>query len=93
MLKIGKDILEVIKTVPGYTPTNTELAVADFTAFLTSVDAKNSTVAAKLEAYDNAIEARGDLYKNLDVKVSKVKASVAAQYGKDSNEYKDVVRF
>ena len=93
MLKIGKDILEVIKTVPGYAPTNTELTVANFTTFLTSVDTQNSTVAAKLEAHDNAIEARADLYKQLDQKVSKVKLSIAAQYGKDSNEYKDVVKY
>jgi hypothetical protein len=46
-----------------------------------------------LQYYDNAIEARGDLYKQLSEKVSKVKLSVAAQYGKDSNEYKDVVKF
>ncbi len=93
MLKIGKDVLEVIKTVPGYAPTNPELTVANFTTFLTSVDTQNSTVAAKLEAYDNSVETRSTLYKELDKKVSKVKLSIASQYGKDSNEYKDVVKF
>ncbi|OGU77825.1 MAG: hypothetical protein A2V93_00435 [Ignavibacteria bacterium RBG_16_34_14] len=93
MLRTGKDILEVIKTVPGYSPTNTNLTVANFTAFLTSIDTQNSAVAQKLENYDNSVEARGDLYKELGGRITKVKLAVAAQYGKSSNEYKDMVKY
>lgn len=93
MLRGGKDILEVIKTVPGYSPSNANLSVANFTTFLASIDTKNSAVAEKLEKYDNSVEARGALYKELGERITKVKLAVAAQYGKSSNEYKDVVKY
>jgi hypothetical protein len=93
MLKSGKDILEVIKTVSGYTPSNTNITIATYTTFLSTVDAKNSSVAEKYEQYDDAVEARSDFYKELKESVSKVKLAIAAQFGKNSNEYKDVVKY
>jgi len=93
MLKVGKDVLEVIKLVPGYAPSNTNLIVADFTTFVASVDTKNSLVAEKLEEYDNSIEVRLNLYDEMDDRVRKVKLALAAQYGKDSNEYKDSLKY
>jgi len=93
MLRVGKDVLEVIKTVAGYAPANTNLTVANFTTYLAGMDTKNSSVAAKQEQYDDAVEARVDLYNQLDKKVSKIKLAIAAQYGKTSNEYIDVVKY
>jgi hypothetical protein len=93
MLRIGKDILEVIKTFPGYLPSNNDLTIANFTTFLNSLDVQNSTVAAKQEAFENSAEVRRNLYKDLKKKISKVKFSIAAQFGRDSNEYKDVVKY
>jgi hypothetical protein len=43
--------------------------------------------------YLNSVEARSDLYKELGDRITKVKLAVAAQYGKSSNEYKDVVQY
>jgi hypothetical protein len=93
MLKVGKDVLEVIKLVPGYAPSNTNLTVLNYTAFVASVDAKNSVVAEKLEEYDNSVEARLSLYDELDDRIRKIRLALAAQYGKDSNEYKDSLKF
>jgi hypothetical protein len=93
MLKVGKDVLEVIKTVAGYTPANTNLTVANLTTYLASMDVKNSSVAAKQETYDDAVEARADLYAQLDKKVSSIKLAIASQFGKTSNEFKDVVKY
>lgn len=93
ILQSGKDVLEVVKTVGGYAPSNTNITIANYTTFLASVDTKNQSVAEKHEQYDDAIEARLDLYKQLAERVSKIKLAVAAQYGKDSNEYKDVVKY
>jgi hypothetical protein len=93
ILQAGKDVLEVIKTSAGYAPSNTAITVANFTTLLSTVDAKNSSVAEKQETYDNKIEARGDLYKDLAARVTKVKAALASQYGKQSNEYKDAVKY
>lgn len=93
ILQTGKDVLEVIKTVGGYAPSNTNLTIANYTTFVSAIDAKNSAVAEKYEQYDDSVEARLDLYKQLAERVSKIKLAVAAQYGKDSNEYKDVVKY
>ena len=93
MLKVGKDVLEVIKLVPGYSPSNTNLTVANYTTFISQVDAQNSLVAEKLEEYDNGVEVRLGLYDELDDRVRKVKLALAAQFGKTSNEYKDSLRY
>jgi hypothetical protein len=93
MLKVGKDVLEVIKLVPAYAPSNSNLTVANFTTFISLVDSKNSLVAEKLESYDNSVEARLNLYNELDYRVTKLKLALAAQFGKTSNEYKDSLRY
>ncbi len=93
MLQAAKDVLEVIKTSIGYAPSNTAITVANFTTLLSTVDAKNSSVAEKQETYDNKIEVRGNLYNDLAAKVTKVKSALASQYGKQSNEYKDSLKY
>jgi len=93
LLGTGRELLEVIKTIPGYSPGNPNLTIANFEAFLNSIDAKNSSVSEKYEQYDDTAEQRSDLYKELQEKVTKVKLAVASQYGKSSNEYKDVVKY
>lgn len=93
ILGAGKELLEVIKTVPGYLPSNSDLTVANFTSFLNSIDAKNSAVAERYEQYDDSVEARFELYDELKDRITKIKLAIAAQYGKDSNEYKDVVKY
>ena len=93
LLGVGKDLLEVIKTVPGYAPSNTNLSVADYTTYLTGIDAKNSAVAEKYEQYDDSVEERSDKYAELKDRITKIKLAIAAQYGKDSNQYKDVVKY
>ena len=93
MLQAGKDVLEVIKTIAGYAPSNTEITVANFTTMLAAIDAKNSSVAAMQETYDNKVETRASLYNDLSGRITKVKAALASQYGKQSNEYKDSVKY
>lgn len=93
MLRVGKDVLEVVKTVSGYSPSNTMLTTANLTTFLSDLDAKNSAVAEKLEQYDDTVEARSDFYVELKERVSKVKLALSSQFGKDSNEYKDAVKY
>jgi len=93
ILAAGREILEVIKTVVGYAPSNTALTVADLTTFLDSIDTKNSLVAQRLEEYDNSVEARSAFYVTLADTVQKIKLALAAQFGKTSNEYKDSLRY
>ncbi len=93
LLGTGRQLLEVIKAVPGYSPSNANLTVVNFTAFLDSIDAKNSVVAQKYEDYDDALEARLALYNTLAERLTKIKLALSSQYGKDSNVYKDAVAY
>jgi len=58
-----------------------------------SVYAKNRSVLSKQEDYDNAVEARANLYTDLKRRVTQIKAALASQYGKQSNEYKDSLKY
>lgn len=93
VLATAFEILEVIKGNALYAPSNTELTVASFTTFLNSIDAKNKLIAQRREQYDDAVEARLGLYKDLQDRVTKVKLALASQYGKTSNEYLDSVKY
>jgi hypothetical protein len=93
MLRVGKDVLEVIKLVPGYSPSNPNIDLLTFTTFLSDIDAQNSLVAEKYEQWDDTVEHRSDLYKQLADKITQIKLAFASQFGKDSNEYKDILRY
>lgn len=93
ILGTGRELLEVIKTVPGYNPGNANITTAGFEAFLTDTDTKNNLVAQKYEQFDNSVETRAGLYVDLQDRITKIKLALAAQYGKDSNEYKDAVKY
>ena len=93
MLQAGKDVLEIIKTTTGYAPSNTAITIANFTTLVATLDAKNSEVANKQEVYDNKTEVRANLYMDLAGRVTKIKSALASQFGKQSNEYKDSVKY
>lgn len=93
ILSSGRELLEVIKLVPGYAPSNANLTVTNFEAFLNTVSAKNSAVLQKREQFSDAVEVRANLYDELKERIKKIKSSIAAQYGKQSNEYKDCIKY
>jgi len=93
VLSTAFEILEVIKGNALYAPSNTALTVANFTALLSTIDAKNKLIAQRREEYDDAVEGRMSLYVDLQNRITKVKLALASQYGKTSNEYKDSVKF
>ena len=93
MLNAGKEVLQTIKGLAAYNPSNTNITNANFTTFVTQLDNKNSEIAEKLGTWDNAVETRSDLYVELKDRVSKVKSALAGQYGRQSNEYKDSVKY
>jgi hypothetical protein len=86
-------LLELIRLVPGYAPSNTNLTIANYEALLNTIAAKNSSVAQMREQHDDAIENRANLYYDLRERITKIKHAIAAQYGKKSNEYKDCVKY
>lgn len=93
MLGAGKEVLQVISGLASYAPSNTLITLANFTTFITQLDAKNSDVAELLSDWDNAVELRYDLYKTLKDRVTKIKSALAGQYGRQSNEYKDALQY
>ena len=93
MLNAGKEVLQVINGLAAYAPSNTNITSVNFSAFVTQLDNKNSEIASKLSDWDNAIETRADLYDTLKDRVSKIKAALAGQYGRQSNEYKDSLKY
>ena len=93
MLSAGKEVLQTITGLAAYAPSNTNITTANFTIFITQLDDKNSEIASKLSDWDNAIETRFDLYAALKDKVSKIKSALAGQYGRQSNEYKDSLKY
>lgn len=93
VLEMGVSVVEVVKAKAGYAPSNAALTTASLTTFMDSVYAKNRSVLSKVEAYDNAVESRANLYTDLNRRVSQIKATLASQYGKQSNEYKDSLKY
>lgn len=93
MLGTGRELLEAIKNLPSYLPSNTNLTVANFTTFLDSIEAKNTLVAQRYEEYDDAAEARLALYATLAERSGRIKLALASQYGKDSDVYKDALEY
>lgn len=88
----AKNILECIKTIPGYTSANPAITIAGYGAKITAVEANMSTVNTTYDVYDDAVEIRYDHYEGA-LGLREI-FTVAHQYllytfGKDSNEYKD----
>lgn len=88
-----KEVLELIKTIPAYTPGNINLTIANFTLYLAEVELKNSEAAEKFYSLEDARTSRRELYDQLKDRIQKVKSSLASQFGKNSSEYKDIVKY
>lgn len=86
-------MLEIIKTIPAYTPGNINLSIASFSLFLSEVELKKSEAAEKYFLLEDARTSRREKYNQLKERIQKVKSSLASQFGKNSSEYKDVVKY
>ena len=92
LLQNAKNILEVIKTIPGYAPSNPSLTVEGFGQFIANLEQLNETVARLKHEFDVAVERRAELYEGangLRVRIRMTKDYIGANYGKSSNEYKE----
>lgn len=92
-LSAGKEALQVIKGLAAYAPSNTDVTVANFTTFIAQLDAKNTDIYDKQTDWENAVDDRAELYDILKTRVSKVKSALAGQYGRQSNEYKESLKY
>lgn len=93
VLEMGVSVVEVVKAKAGYAPSNAALTVVSLNTFMDNLYAKNRSVLSKAEVYDNAVDVRVNLYADLKQRISKIKFTLASQFGKQSNEYKDSLRY
>ena len=92
LLQDAKNILEVIKTVSAYAPSNPSLTVEGYGKFIANLEKLNETVAKLKHELDVAVEWRGKLYEGpngLRERIRMTKDYIRANYGKTSNEFKE----
>ncbi len=95
MLQQGKSILAIISALPVYAPTNADLRVDNFKAFLLDLEACNQTVAELQIALSQAIQNRAQLYEGdtgLRSRFTMIKSYVASTFSKQSAEYAQVLK-
>lgn len=93
VLQGAKNILEIIKNISDYAPANALISIAGFTAFIAEIESANQAVNTNLYAYSDAVSKRQDLYEGdtgLRRCFQDTKSFIAASYGKDSVEFKEV---
>jgi hypothetical protein len=93
VLQGAKNILEVVKNLPNYAPANALISITGFTDFIATMELANQAVNTNLFAYSEAISKRQELYageKGMQRCFQDIKSFIAASYGKDSAEFKEV---
>ena len=91
----ARQIEQVILATPNYTPSNTAITAAGFDALLDQIELKNAEVSAKVAIAGQKVDNRLALYKGpngLLNRAMRIKAAIAAQFGRQSQAYKDAVR-
>jgi hypothetical protein len=93
LIAAGRNIYQIITSIPGYAPSNPMIQKDNFGTFLDSVDNLNNEVSRNYIAADKAIKDRYLAYEGEDglkVKFRAIKSYVASQYGRKSNEYEEI---
>ena len=88
----GKEAIGVITALgAAYAPTNVNISLAQFTAFVGSVDGLNIDIAKAEELYGNAVRIRADIYdetNGMTDRISMIKSYLAGfEGGKQSPHY------
>jgi hypothetical protein len=94
-LEKARQIEQIILAEPGYAPSNPAITAAGIDALLDAIDLKNAEVAAKEAIAKQKIENQRTLYygKNgLIERAARIKAAIAAIFGRQSDAYKNAVR-
>jgi hypothetical protein len=99
MLDKARQLEQIILQTPGYAPSADDISPTGFDALLDEIELKNAEVAAKLAIANKKIDNRAAAYSKdpngLRGRATRIKAAIAAQYGRNSPEYKNVpeIRF
>jgi hypothetical protein len=93
VLQSLKNVLEVVKNLPTYTPTNDLITLDSVQKYIDSIEQANQAVNAQLYPYNDSVVKRQELYEGtegLRVAFQGIKTFIAANYGKTSMEFKEV---
>jgi hypothetical protein len=93
LLQATKNVLEVIKNIPEFSPANPIINKTGFTQFIADIEAANQAVNTQQYAYNQAVSKRSELYEGangLHACFQGIKTFIAASYGKSSVEFKEV---
>ncbi|MDX2305824.1 MAG: hypothetical protein NW226_23655 [Microscillaceae bacterium] len=93
LLQSTKHILEIIKNLPDYAPSNARITLEGLGKLISDVEAANQLVNTNLYAYSDAVAKRLELYEGeqgLRLCFQGIKAFIAGNYGKTSAEFKAV---
>ena len=81
------DIINTLKQIQGYSPSNTVLSVESLLEIQQRVSNLNNVVVQQVGSLKNSQKDRADLYAELKERTQRIKAYIKAQYGMNSNEY------
>ncbi|MCS7009411.1 MAG: hypothetical protein NZL93_05690 [Chthoniobacterales bacterium] len=91
ILARGRELEQILLTLPGYNPPTSDLTPTALDALLDAIELKNAEVAAKLAIANQKISLREKLYSTDPTGLrglnSRIKLAVASQYGKKSPQY------
>lgn len=90
LVKLLGDLLEALKQLPLYEPPNTLIKLDELTNFRNSLLDSNTVVGDKIYEYLVITKERLIMYEQLKDKMLRIKATVKAQYGINSNEYQSI---
>ncbi len=86
-----KNIIDIIASYgESYAPPNTLISVESLNELATEAEAKNNTVDVSLSVLKPIINKRQELFDQLHEQTQSIKNFVKAQYGLNSNEYKQI---
>jgi hypothetical protein len=88
-----KNVLEIIKNLPTYAPANDLISLDSVQQYINSIEQANQAVNTQLYPYNDSVVKRQELYEGaegLRVAFQGIKTFIAANYGKTSQEFKEV---
>lgn len=88
-----KTVLEVIKNLPTYEPSNELIKIESFEKCIQDIEEANQAVNSQLYLHNELLNKRQELYNGvagLKQSFQTIKTFVAANYGKQSQEFKEV---
>ncbi|MBZ0199780.1 MAG: hypothetical protein K8H86_07930 [Ignavibacteriaceae bacterium] len=94
--KLANDLLQALNNIPNYNPNNAEITINGLQTIIDLFKSLNNSVADRRSLLTNLLWERRDLYEGkngLRERMKRIHQNIAAEYGKDSEEYTSVIKF